>query len=176
MRKWKFMEKLSCLLDYANIHIPNTGIDQHINLFLTMRLIFETIVPPPLSCDWNAACHTSAHVVLLDGLKRMNNILMSQCAPRRAFSCSSTKAIVVLLIQSCEYLPSAINNGRTNHSFHILGNLCFTSSKELTFEGNLINLVFPEANSLCWLYTLVYTAGLAHSPGTPENNSVGCRY
>lgn len=176
MRKWKFMEKLSCLLDYANIHIQNTGIDQHINLFLTLRLIFETIVPPPLSCEWNTACHTSAHFVLLDGLKRMSNILMSQCTPRRAFSRSNMKIVVVLLIQSCEYLPSAINNSRTNHSFHILGNLRFTSSKELAFGGNLINLVFARTNSLCWLYTLTYTAGLAHSPRTPESNTVGCRY
>jgi len=170
------MEKLSCLFDYANIHIQNTGINQHINLFLTPRLIFETIVPPPLTCDWNAVCHTSAHVVLLDGLKRMSNILMSQWAPRRAFSRSSMKVVVVLLIQSPDYLPSAINNGRTNHSFHILGNPCFTSSKGLVFGGSLINLVFIRTNSLCWLCTLTYTAGLAHSPGTAENNTAGCPY
>lgn len=38
--------------------------------------------------------------------------------------------VVVLLIQSCEYLLSATNDGRTSHSFHILGNPSFASSIE----------------------------------------------
>lgn len=80
-------------------------------------------------------CHTSAYVVLLLGLKRMNNrSLMSQCLLQGAFNCSIVK-VVVSLIQSQEYLPSATNDDKVSNSFHILGNPSFTSSTEWVFWG-----------------------------------------
>lgn len=40
----------------AKVHIQNPGTDQRINFFLTLRLVSETMVPPPLARDSNAAC------------------------------------------------------------------------------------------------------------------------
>jgi len=81
------MENKVAYLTNANIHIQNPGIDQHINLFLTPRLVSETMVPPPLARNSNAAC-----VIPL----------------RRSFSCSGSKgwATAVLWVSAFPGEPS----------------------------------------------------------------------
>lgn len=53
-RVGKSMENKAAYI--AKAHIQNPETDQRINFFLTLRLVSETMVPPPLARDSNAAC------------------------------------------------------------------------------------------------------------------------